>query len=407
MTRPAFFAPFPLAIALALVLAPLAPGSGRAATPPAKDCPPLGSLPDFLVDANTIKSYDNVEFERKTASGGSEPFTVSGQVCIANYHLRPGKDTPSNLEIQANYKVQLDQLGAEIMSSDNRNTYARLVKNGAETWLRIAASEDSIETTVLRVVPPKLTLLPPGPGDYRLVGHLPNFTGTKPVTRNFDSMSFDIDDPDGTKTVTAQGKTFIVSYQLKEGVPELSNPEIRFNYAETLRAKGAEILHDGGRETVARLLDNGQVVWVRVAASGAAVEVSALEEKPFAPSIKPAELQDAIKTAGRVALYVNFDFDKATLRPDAAPVVKQVADLLKADPALRLGIEGHTDAMGGADHNRTLSADRAKSFVGALAAQGIAPDRLTAAGFGPDKPVASNDTSEGRAKNRRVELVRL
>ena len=394
-------------IPLILAAALLAPTIGWAAAPPAKDCPPLGSLPDFLVDANTVKTYDTVEFQRKNAAGDLEPIDVSGQLCTAHYRLRPGKDTPSNLEIQSNYKLQLQQLGAEIIVSEGRDTYARLVKNGAETWFRVYSSEDSIETTVLRVTPPKLTLLPPGPGDYRLVGHLPNFTGTKPVTRNFASLSFEIDSPDGLKAVTAEGKTFMVSYQLKEGLPELSNPEIRYNYAESLRAKGAEILHDGGRETVARLLDNGQVVWVKIAAAGGSVELSALEEKPFAPFIKPAELQDALKTAGRIALYVNFDFDKATLRPDAAPVVKQIADLLKADPALRLGIEGHTDAMGGADHNRTLSADRAKSFVAALAAQGIAPDRLTAAGFGPDKPVGSNDTSEGRAKNRRVELVRL
>ena len=385
----------------------VAPSLGWAASPPAKDCLPLGSLPDFLVDANTVKNYDTVQFQHKGASGDFEPIDVSGQLCIANSHLRPGKDTPSNLEIQSNYKLQLQQLGAEITFSGGRDTYARLVKSGAETWLRISSSEDNIETTVLRVSAPTLTILPPGPSDYRLVGHLPNFSGTKPVTRNFDSMTFEIDGDDGPKTVTAEGKTFVVAYQIKEGLPELSNPEIRYNYAEALRAKGAEILHDGGRETIARLLDNGQVVWVKVYASGAGVEVSALEEKPFTPSIKPAELQDALKTAGRIALYVNFDFDKATLRPDAAPVVKQVIDLLKADPALRLGIEGHTDAMGSADHNRTLSADRARSFVASLTAQGIAPDRLTAAGFGPDKPVGSNDTSEGRAKNRRVELVRL
>lgn len=296
---------------------------------------------------------------------------VSGAVCTTHYQLRPGKDTPSNLEIHANYALQLQQLGAEILSSEGRDTYARLTKNGIETWMWVASSESTIETVVVQVAKPKLTLLPPGPGDYRLVGHLPNFNGAKPVTRGFDSMSFEIDDGDGVKTVSAQGKTFVVSYQLKEGLAEPSNPEIRFNYAEALRLKGAEILHDGGREVVGRLLNDGQVVWVRVASGGSSVEVSALEEKPFVPSIKPAEMQDALQKAGRVTLYVNFDFDKATLRPDAAPVVKQVLDLLNADPALRLGIEGHTDAMGSADHNRVLSGDRARAFVAALVAQGI------------------------------------
>jgi outer membrane protein OmpA-like peptidoglycan-associated protein len=377
------------------------------AAPPPKDCPPLGSLPDFRLDATTLRPYDTVEMERLAANGDTEPFNVSGRFCTAVYQLRDGKDTPSNLEIQSNYKLQLERLGAKIASSGGRNTYAVLNKDGSETWLRVYSSESTIETTVLAVAPPALTILPPGPGDYRLVGHLPNFTASKPVTRNFDSMTFEIDDADGPKSVTAEGKTFVVNYQLKEGLPELSNPELRFNYAEALRRKGAEILHDGGRDVVGRLLDNGQVVWLRAAVSGASVELSTLEEKPFVPSIKPAEIQAALQKAGRVALYVNFDFDKATLRPDAAPVVQQVLDLLKADPSLRLGIEGHTDAMGAADHNRTLSADRAKSFVAALVAAGIAPNRLVPSGFGPDKPITTNDTSEGRAKNRRVELVRL
>ena len=392
-------------MAIAIVTA-----TARAAVPPAslaKDCPPLGSLPDFIVDANTTRTYDTVQFQRRTASGDFEPVDVSGQVCIAHYRLRPGKDTPSNLEIQSNYTLQLEQMGAEIIASLGRDTYARLVKDGAETWFRAASSEDTIETTVLRVTRPKLTILPPGPGDYRLVGHLPNFAAAKPVTRNFDSMAFEIDDVDGPKSVTAEGKTFIVSYRLKEGLAELSNPEIRFNYAEALRAKGAEILHDGGRETIARLVDGGQVTWVKVAASGDSVEVSALEEKPFTPAIKPAQIQDALKTAGRIALYINFDFDKATLRPEAGTIVKQVLDLLKADPTLRLGIEGHTDALGSPEHNRSLSADRARAFAAALIAQGILPDRLIPSGLGPDKPIASNETSEGRAKNRRVELVRL
>ena len=81
--------------------------------------------------------------------------------------------------------------------------------------------------------------------------------------------------------------------------------------------------------------------------------------------------------------------------------------LLREDPALRLSIDGHTDASGDAAHNLRLSEARARSVVAALTGQGIDAARLEAKGHGQSRPVADNATDDGRAKNRRVELVRL
>lgn len=380
---------------------------GLAAAAPQKACPPLGALPDFVAGESVLRAYDTMEFERKVPGKDEvETFSPAGRTCVTDYQLKEGKDAPSNLEIQMNYRERLEKLGAEITSTGGRDIYARLAKDGRESWLRVYSSETSMATYVLEVVAPKLTLLPPSGNDYRLVGHLPDFIADKPTSKNFDSMDLTVTEGEETKTIQAQGKTFVVHYTLRDGKPVPSNPEIRFNYREALRALGAEIMYDSGRELTARLLDKGQVVWVSVSCSESTVQVSALEEKPFEPTIKPAAIQAELQKAGRVAVYVNFDFDRATLRPDAAAVVAQVVAMLKADPSLKLAIEGHTDAMGLAAHNRALSAERAKAFVSALVAQGIAAERLTPAGFGPDKPVAGNDTSEGRAKNRRVELVR-
>jgi outer membrane protein OmpA-like peptidoglycan-associated protein len=377
---------------------------------PQKACPPLGSLPDFVASESVLRAFDEMEFPRKGAAGAEpETFVATGRTCVTSYALKEGKDAPSNLEIQMNYTHQLQAMGAEIVSSGGRDTYAHLVKAGIESWMRVYSSETTIETTVLDAVPAKLTLLPPSGSDYRLVGHLPNFVAGKPATKNFDSIDFMVTGGEETKTVQAQGRTVIVGYTLADGKPVPSNPEIRFNYREALRAQGAEILHDAGRDLVARLLDpkSGQVIWIGVYCSESSVQVSALEEKPFTPVIQPAAMQVALQKAGRVVLYVNFDFDRATLRPDAAPVVAQVVAMLKAEPGLRLGIEGHTDAMGTAERNRTLSGERARAFAAAMVAQGIAADRLLPSGLGPDKPLASNETSEGRARNRRVELVRM
>lgn len=108
-----------------------------------------------------------------------------------------------------------------------------------------------------------------------------------------------------------------------------------------------------------------------------------------------------------MALYVNFDTDKATIRPESAPTVAEVLTLLQQNPTLRLAVQGHTDNAGTSQHNQQLSEARAAAVVASLSQAGIAATRLQAAGFGQTKPLADNSTEEGKAKNRRVELVKL
>ena len=155
----------------------------------------------------------------------------------------------------------------------------------------------------------------------------------------------------------------------------------------------------------------GREFWINVSTGsfplhGYVVIVERVAFKPSVFFLDAAAMKQALDTDGRVALYVNFDVDKATLRPDAQPVIAEVVSLLASDPALKLAIEGHTDSSGSAERNRELSAQRARSVLGALVGGGIDPARLSSAGFGPDRPLADNGSDEGRAKNRRVELVR-
>jgi outer membrane protein OmpA-like peptidoglycan-associated protein len=122
---------------------------------------------------------------------------------------------------------------------------------------------------------------------------------------------------------------------------------------------------------------------------------------------KPDAMKTALDKKGSISLYINFDFNKATLRPDAAPIVAQVETLLKDNPDLKLEITGNTDNVGGHDYNVKLSQARAAMVVAALVKDGIAAERLKATGNGPDKPIADNGDSRGRAKNRRVDLVKM
>jgi OmpA-OmpF porin, OOP family len=114
--------------------------------------------------------------------------------------------------------------------------------------------------------------------------------------------------------------------------------------------------------------------------------------------------------AKRVSLKeaISFDTDRDTIRMESFHVLDQVARLLVAHPELtHLRVEGHTDNVGAAAYNKDLSARRAAAVVRALVVRGVASSRLVAAGFGFERPVASNETALGRAKNRRVELVVL
>ena len=115
-----------------------------------------------------------------------------------------------------------------------------------------------------------------------------------------------------------------------------------------------------------------------------------------------------VAATGHVALYgIYFDHDKADVKPESAPTLAEIAKFLAQEPKLNLYVVGHTDNVGGFDYNMGLSQRRAAAVVRELTSKhGVQAARLKPAGTGPLAPVAPNDTEEGRAKNRRVELVK-
>jgi len=106
-----------------------------------------------------------------------------------------------------------------------------------------------------------------------------------------------------------------------------------------------------------------------------------------------------------VLLGPNFDFDKTTLKPDGKRKVDEAVKVMKANPSLRVSVEGHTDSIGSDAYNQRLSERRAKAVRDYMVEQGIDTDRITTHGWGEAKPVATNKTEEGRAQNRRVEII--
>lgn len=122
------------------------------------------------------------------------------------------------------------------------------------------------------------------------------------------------------------------------------------------------------------------------------------EEQPPPPAPPPAKKKIVLRG-------VHFDFDKASLRPEGKPILDEAAKILNENPDIRVEVQGYTDGIGSVDYNLGLSDRRAATVKDYLVAQGVSASRLTTKGYGKADPVATNSTDEGRAQNRRVELV--
>lgn len=284
-------------------------------------------------------------------------------------------------------------------------------------------------------VPDSTATLPPFPF-FKSPDGLESTFDEKDKLANFDRHFFIA----GDKAVAVEGRIFHDRFNLDGGARKYSDIEFRRNYENAIQALGGKKINTsqytyavmdaaGGRDALEKtnyaapmnpdaphdiylLRQGGKEWWIDVSTGSFPLHgyVVVLEREGMKQSLgflDAAAMKQAIDKDGRVALYINFDVDKATLRPDAQPILAEIDKLLQADPALKLSIEGHTDNTGAPDHNQTLSAARARSVLGALVGLGIDPARLQSKGFGQDKPLADNASEDGRAKNRRVELVKI
>ena len=119
-------------------------------------------------------------------------------------------------------------------------------------------------------------------------------------------------------------------------------------------------------------------------------------------------LYDRMMSDGKFITYgITFDVGKSTIKPESMGEINRIVQLMTENPDLKFSVEGHTDSTGNATSNQTLSEQRSQAIVAKLVELGIARDRLTAVGKGQNNPIADNSTDEGRAKNRRVEFVKM
>ena len=247
--------------------------------------------------------------------------------------------------------------------------------------------------------------------DHPMFSRVPNY-----YIADYDEQEFSTFDLPLDPERRVEGKYWRIEYTLKDDARKMGPVQIARNYANPLVQRGGKTLLDdvtaGGGTAVVQFPVAGKNLWltVRVSNGGETYELTIVEEAAMEQKVEftAAELKQMLDERGSVALHdILFDTGTARLRPDTTAALAAVGDLLKAAPGLRIEIQGHTDNVGQPAANLQLSKDRAAAVKAHLVQTfGIAAARIDTTGFGDTKPVADNTSDQGRALNRRVELVK-
>jgi len=227
--------------------------------------------------------------------------------------------------------------------------------------------------------------------------------------KQFDAYSFVIGKG---KTESIEGQFWKIAYRPQNTLASKpSELQIQRNFENAVQKQGGTVLwSEKGRSTL-RLSREGVDIWTELRTdftSGYAlfiIQKAAMAQDVVADA---AAMNSDINATGHVAVYgIYFDSGKSLIKPESTQAIGEIAKLLKGQPALKLFVVGHTDNEGTVEGNLRLSQERADAVLRALVGEhGIAPARLRAFGCGQFSPVAANDSAEGKAKNRRVELVK-
>ena len=251
-----------------------------------------------------------------------------------------------------------------------------------------------------------------GSKDPALFTRMPNHHISGYTDNQFDKFEFKTGDG---KTQTIEGHLIKVNYDINENAPAVSGLQVVRNYTNAIKKVGGQIIYeweDGGYQcSVMKLIKNSMEIWAYVESAGNGMYAIDVVEKQAMNQDVVADaksLANSIKESGKVAVYgIYFDTGQSVLKPESKPTLQEIVKMLNTDPGLKLYVVGHTDTKGTFDANIKLSMDRALAVVNSLVSQfSIDAARLKAFGDGPVAPVATNDTEEGRALNRRVELVK-
>ena len=216
---------------------------------------------------------------------------------------------------------------------------------------------------------------------------------------------------------TIEGNVLSIEYNQKEG-NEGKLPswfQIVKNYENALGKIGGKKIFSDGLVATFHVTGDNKDIWISIElntsdADGVNVYsfyAKIIEMEAMKQEIQASEIFEKLNTEGHISLYINFETGKSDIKTESQKTIDEIAEMLKNNSSLKVSIEGHTDNVGTPATNKTLSENRAKAVMNALIAKGVDKSRLSAKGWGQDKPISDNTTEDGKAKNRRVEIVKL
>ncbi len=247
--------------------------------------------------------------------------------------------------------------------------------------------------------------------DSPLFTRMPNYYINE-CSKNYNQLQVPMSMKDGeTQFETKEGTLTMINYlyivQYSPDHPSFF--QIQKNYeAAITKTGGKKVMYseEAGLASFHSKSGDKEIWMVLTNGNDGDYKMDILEMEAMKQEISASDMLTALNTTGSIALYINFESGKSDIKPESQGIIDQIVQLLKDNPTLKISIEGHTDNVGTVASNQTLSEKRAQAVMNALIAKGIDKSRLSFKGFGSSKPISDNGTDDGKAKNRRVEIVK-
>jgi outer membrane protein OmpA-like peptidoglycan-associated protein len=248
----------------------------------------------------------------------------------------------------------------------------------------------------------------PGCKDHSVLSRLPGYWIEACTFKQFDAYKF----ATAKTSVNVEGQFWNIRYQPPPNLsPKPSTLQVLRNVESALKEIGGVVMTSDSSKQTFKLARDGKELWIEAWADYTGKYILTIVERAAMAQQMVADANafaSGLKAIGHITVDgILFETGRADLKAESSAALAEVARLLKADAGLKVFVVGHTDNAGSVDGNLKLSQDRAATVVSALVkTHGIDAARLRPFGAGPFAPVASNESDEGRAKNRRVELAK-